>query len=109
MRFTDIRIGVRINAGYAILIVLMICVILVAVSRIYAIRAESDHILQHDWAAATAVNTINTESLEAATRIGAHALWLTSHGRNSKGKRQDARLRFFATTVPENGVPSRPS
>ena len=43
--------------------------------------------------------------LEAATRIGPHALWLTSHGRNSKGKRQPSRLRFFATTVPEDGTP----
>jgi hypothetical protein len=41
--------------------------------------------------------------LEAATRIGPHALWLTSHGRNSKGKKQPSRLRFFATTIPEGG------
>ena len=69
MRFRDIRISVRINAGYAILILLMMCVILIAVSRIYAIRAESDHILRHEWAAATSINAINTQSHEAATRI----------------------------------------
>ena len=45
MRFRDIRIGVRINAGYAILIVLMLVVIVLAGSRIYAIRAETDDIL----------------------------------------------------------------
>ncbi|MET3130173.1 two-component system sensor histidine kinase/response regulator [Oxalobacteraceae bacterium GrIS 1.11] len=69
MRFRDIRIGVRINAGYAILILLMMGVILVSVSRIYAIRAESDHILLHDWAAAAAVNAINAQSREAATHV----------------------------------------
>lgn len=38
--------------------------------------------------------------LEAGTRIGGRAYWLTSHGRNSKGKLRPERLRFFATTVP---------
>ncbi len=69
MRFRDIKISVRINAGYAILILLMMSVILISVSRIYAIRAESDHSLRHDWAAAAAINAINTQSHEAATRV----------------------------------------
>lgn len=43
--------------------------------------------------------------LEAATRVGDLALWLTSHGRNSKGKKQPSRLRFFGTSVPEDGKP----
>jgi hypothetical protein len=38
--------------------------------------------------------------LEAATRIGDRAYWLTSHGRNSKGRLRPERLRFFATTLP---------
>jgi hypothetical protein len=38
--------------------------------------------------------------IEAATRIGDLALWLTSHGRNSKGKLKSERFRFFATTTP---------
>lgn len=38
--------------------------------------------------------------IEAATRVGDRALWLTSHGRNSSGKLQPGRLRFFATTAP---------
>ncbi|WP_317204738.1 response regulator [Janthinobacterium sp.] len=69
MRFRDIRISVRINAGYAILILLMMGVILISVARIYAIRAESDRIQRYDWAAANAINAINTQSHEAATRI----------------------------------------
>src|SRR5476649_2870144 len=69
MRFRDIRIGVRINAGYAILIVLMLVVIVLAGSRIYAIRAESDAILQRDWVAAKATSKIHALAREAATRI----------------------------------------
>jgi hypothetical protein len=46
--------------------------------------------------------------LEAATRVGDRALWLTSHGRNSKGKPQPARLQFFATSLPEKGRPMTP-
>lgn len=38
--------------------------------------------------------------LEAATRVGEHAYWLTSHGRNSKGRLRPERQRFFATTLP---------
>ena len=69
MRFSDIRIRARISAGYAILILLMIGVIVVGVSRIYAIRAESDHILSQDWAAVAAINSIDGQAREAATRI----------------------------------------
>ncbi|MEY4579361.1 MAG: hypothetical protein RL701_4064 [Pseudomonadota bacterium] len=40
--------------------------------------------------------------IEAATRLGDRALWLTSHGLSSKGERQPARFRFFATTAPSS-------
>ena len=69
MRFRDIRIGVRINAGYAILIALMLVVIVLSGSRIYAIRAETDDILQRDWVAAKATSKIHGLAREAATRI----------------------------------------
>src|SRR5471032_1877560 len=68
-RFSDMGIRARISSGYIILILLMIGVILVGVSRIYAIRGESDHILHQDWAASAAINAIDTQSREAATRI----------------------------------------
>lgn len=42
--------------------------------------------------------------LEAGTRIGDRAYWLTSHGRNSSAKLKHERLRFFATTVPADGA-----
>jgi hypothetical protein len=42
--------------------------------------------------------------IEAGTRVGEHAFWLTSHGRNSKGKVQESRFRLFATTRPAQGA-----
>jgi hypothetical protein len=43
--------------------------------------------------------------LEAATRIGDRAYWITSHARKRSGKRAPERLRFFATTMPPDGAP----
>jgi hypothetical protein len=41
--------------------------------------------------------------LEAATRIGDRAYWITSHARMRSGKRAPERLRFFATSAPNDG------
>lgn len=43
--------------------------------------------------------------IEAATRVGSLAYFVTSHGRNSSGKPKPERLRFFATTASANGKP----
>jgi hypothetical protein len=45
--------------------------------------------------------------LEAATRLGAHAFWLASHGRNRKGELDPSRMRFFATSTPKDKQPLR--
>jgi hypothetical protein len=42
--------------------------------------------------------------IEAATLLGEHAFWLTSHARSSSGKLKSERHRFFATTVPRDGA-----
>lgn len=42
--------------------------------------------------------------LEAATKVGDLALWVTSHGRSDSGKRKPERLRLFATTAPASGA-----
>ena len=42
--------------------------------------------------------------IEGATVIGSRIYWITSHGRNSKGKERPARQRFFATDL----VPGQP-
>lgn len=44
--------------------------------------------------------------IEAATRVGALAFWLTSHGRNSSGKLKPERLKLFATALPTAGAPA---
>ena len=43
--------------------------------------------------------------LEAATRIGDRAYWITSHARKKSGKYAPERLRFFSTTLPNDGTP----
>ncbi|HEY6078088.1 MAG TPA: DUF3616 domain-containing protein [Polyangiaceae bacterium] len=43
--------------------------------------------------------------IEAATRLGELAFWMTSHGRNSKAKLKPERLKLFATSVPTPGAP----
>jgi hypothetical protein len=45
--------------------------------------------------------------IEGATRLGDRAVWITSHGRNSKGKPRPERLRFFATDIPSDEKPIR--
>lgn len=42
--------------------------------------------------------------IEAGTRIGERAYWITSHGRSSKGQPRPERLRFFATTLAGTGA-----
>ena len=42
--------------------------------------------------------------LEAATRIGDHAFWLSSHARSASGKDRPERRRFFATGLPREGA-----
>jgi hypothetical protein len=42
--------------------------------------------------------------IEAATRLGDYALWITSHGLSSRGRRQPGRFRFFATSAPNAGT-----
>ena len=42
--------------------------------------------------------------IEGATVIGSRIYWITSHGRNSKGKERPARQRFFATDL----IPGQP-
>ena len=41
--------------------------------------------------------------IEAATKLKDVSYWLTSHGRNSKGKKKAARFMVFATTTPRQG------
>lgn len=42
--------------------------------------------------------------IEAATRVGNVALWITSHGRSGSGKERPERLFLFGTTAPEEPI-----
>lgn len=48
--------------------------------------------------------TDEESDIEGAAAIGSRIYWITSHGRNSKGKARPARQRFFATDL----VPGQP-
>ena len=41
--------------------------------------------------------------LEGAARVGDVIYWISSHGRNRKGKRVTARMQFFATKIDSDG------
>lgn len=41
--------------------------------------------------------------IEGATRIGDTIYWIASHGRKASGKEATERMRFFATTIANNG------
>ena len=43
--------------------------------------------------------------LEAAAALGERIYWISSHGRNSKGKRRPDRQRFFATDMAQGAQP----
>jgi hypothetical protein len=44
--------------------------------------------------------------IEGAAAIGTRIYWITSHGRNSKGKARQGRQRFFATEVVPGQLPT---
>lgn len=46
---------------------------------------------------------IRETDIEAGTRLGDLALWVTSHGRSSSGKFRPERLRLFATRIAAGG------
>ena len=69
------------------------------VIRIYS-RDGGVPLWEKDFSAFLRVDPKNPETdIEAATRTGNRVYWLTSHGRNAKGKVRQSRCRFFATTV----------
>lgn len=45
--------------------------------------------------------------IEAATLLGERAYWISSHGRNAKGREKSERMRFFTTNVPTDTQPLR--
>lgn len=80
------------------------------VLRVYDGELGGDPLYEVDVSSALDLprNKAPEADIEAATRVGDRALWLTSHGLSSKGKLQPSRFRFFATTAPSRGLAIAP-
>src|SRR5688572_20650212 len=68
--------------------------------RVYSRIRPGAPISQVDFTAFLRPEKKNEESdLEAAAQLGDRIYWISSHGRNAKGKERETRHRFFATTA----------
>lgn len=50
---------------------------------------------------------VREADLEGATRLGDHAIWVSSHGQTKGGKRVEDRHRYFVTEIPQHQQPLR--
>jgi hypothetical protein len=82
------------------------------VLRVYDGEQGGDPVYSIDVSSALdlVANEVKTPEadIEAATRLGDRALWLTSHGLSSSGQLQPSRFCFFATTAPSAGLALTP-
>lgn len=62
-------------------------------------RGQADGVDSLDVSSFLGTKPGKESDIEGAASIGQRTYWVSSHGRNSEGKRQDRRLRFFATEV----------
>ncbi|HKQ37567.1 MAG TPA: DUF3616 domain-containing protein [Verrucomicrobiae bacterium] len=68
--------------------------------RVYSRFRPGPPVSQVDLSAFLRPEKENEESdLEGAAQLGDRIYWISSHGRNSKGKEQESRHRFFSTTA----------
>ncbi|MDI1259978.1 DUF3616 domain-containing protein [Aquabacterium sp.] len=71
-------------------------------------HGQADAVAALDVSAFLGTRADKESDLEGAASIGPRTYWVSSHGRNSEGKRQDRRLRFFATEVSSTAPPGPP-
>ena len=69
-------------------------------------RGEAAAVASLDLSRFLRTNKDEESDIEAAAAIGSRIYWITSHGRNSKGKVQPSRHRFFATEIVRGQRPS---
>lgn len=62
-------------------------------------RGQTDAVDALDVSSFLGTKPGKESDIEGAASIGQRTYWVSSHGRNSEGKRQNRRLRFFATEV----------
>ncbi|MGZ8289047.1 MAG: DUF3616 domain-containing protein [Telluria sp.] len=60
-------------------------------------RGQADPVHVEDLAPFLGTKQDKESDLEGAATVGSRIYWISSHGRNSKGKEQTRRYRFFAT------------
>ncbi|HQC86289.1 MAG TPA: MCP four helix bundle domain-containing protein, partial [Rhodoferax sp.] len=68
MAFNDLKIGVRMGAGFGLLILMMLVMALVSVMRFGDVAEINDRIIEKDWVKAEAANVINATTRANARR-----------------------------------------
>jgi len=71
-------------------------------------RGQADAVDALDVSAFLGTKPDKESDIEGAASIGQRTYWVSSHGRNSEGKRQDRRLRLFATELASRAGPLQP-
>lgn len=75
------------------------------VIRVYDANRGGPPLYQYDFSDKIGQNQKRFESdIEAATRLGERAFFLSSHGRTTKGRPDPHRLLFFAAELPKPGT-----
>lgn len=69
-------------------------------------RTQPEQVATHDLSAFLGIKAGKEADLEGAAAIGSRIYWISSHGRNSAGKAQERRYRFFATDIMPGSPPS---
>jgi methyl-accepting chemotaxis protein len=68
MEFNNLKIGIRLGAGFGILIAMMLVMALVSVVRFSELSDIKDRIIEKDWVKAEAANVINSTTRANARR-----------------------------------------
>ncbi len=68
MIFNKLKIGVRLAAGFGIMMALMLAILLVSVSRFLAFSADNRQIIEQDWVMASAANAVDTAARDDVRR-----------------------------------------
>jgi methyl-accepting chemotaxis protein len=68
MIFGNLKIGVRLAAGFGIMMVLMLAILLVSVSRFLSFSADNKQIIEQDWVMAGAATAIDTAARDDVRR-----------------------------------------
>lgn len=75
-----------------------------SVLRLYRVDPPGRPVATFDLTSWLELDPKNPETdIEGAARVGDRVYWITSHGRNARGKVRESRGRFFATQLRQDG------